>query len=97
MRNDWAFNQGYSWNEVSGIDPHPADMAVLAQGAVMTPTIMKAGQWNTWAYADLTDPVTLLALLKKDSKGHHSLTELQRNSRVTHVIIPLLDSLGFKL
>eukprot|EP00971_Amphidinium_carterae_P086592 1713561-Amphidinium_carterae.1 len=43
------------------------------------------------------DPVTLLALLKKDCKGHHSLTELQRNSRVTHVIIPLLDTVGFKL
>eukprot|EP00971_Amphidinium_carterae_P166475 3299336-Amphidinium_carterae.1 len=72
-------------------------MSVLAQGAVMTPTIMRAGQWKTWAYADLMDPVTLLALLKKEATGHHSLTELQRNSRVTHVITPLLDSLGFKL
>eukprot|EP00971_Amphidinium_carterae_P241072 4786051-Amphidinium_carterae.1 len=97
MRNDWAFSQGYSWNEVSGIDQHPADMTVLAQGAVMTPTIMKAGQWNTWSYADLMDPVTLLALLKKDCKGHDSLTELQRKCKVTHVIVPLLDTLGFKL
>eukprot|EP00971_Amphidinium_carterae_P013421 264616-Amphidinium_carterae.1 len=68
MRNDWAFKQGYSWNEVSGIDPHPADMTVLAQGAVMTPTVMRAGQWNTWSYSDLMDPVTLIALLKKESK-----------------------------
>eukprot|EP00971_Amphidinium_carterae_P019895 391916-Amphidinium_carterae.1 len=97
MRNDGAFREGYSWNEVSGIDSHPADMTVLAQGAVMTPTVMRASQWETWSYADLMDPVTLLALLKKDCKGHDSLSELQRTSRVRHVILPLLDSLGFKL
>eukprot|EP00971_Amphidinium_carterae_P172707 3423953-Amphidinium_carterae.1 len=43
------------------------------------------------------DPVTLLALLKRDCKGHDSLTELQRKSKLRHVILPLLDSLGFKL
>eukprot|EP00971_Amphidinium_carterae_P282191 5602024-Amphidinium_carterae.1 len=26
MRNDSAFREGYSWNEVSGIESHPADM-----------------------------------------------------------------------
>eukprot|EP00971_Amphidinium_carterae_P225622 4474624-Amphidinium_carterae.1 len=72
-------------------------MTVLAQGAVMTPNVMNAGQWDTWSYADLMDPVTLLALLKKDCKGHDSLNELQLKCKVKHVIVPLLDSLGFKL
>eukprot|EP00971_Amphidinium_carterae_P315398 6269041-Amphidinium_carterae.1 len=97
MRNDGAFKQGYSWSEVSGIEKHPADMTILAQGAVMTPTVMKAGQWETWSYADLMDPVSLLAMLKKDCKGHDSLTDFQRKSKLRHVILPLLDTLGFKL
>eukprot|EP00971_Amphidinium_carterae_P217658 4320496-Amphidinium_carterae.1 len=63
----------------------------------MTPTVMKAGQWETWSYADLMDPVALLAMLKKDCKGHDSLSDFQRKSKLRHVILPLLDTLVFKL
>eukprot|EP00971_Amphidinium_carterae_P273069 5420078-Amphidinium_carterae.1 len=85
--------QEYSWSEVLSIESHPADMSILTQGAMMTPTVMTEGRWDTWSYSDLMDPEALLGMLKKDCKGHDTLTDKQREAKLRNVILPLLDSL----
>eukprot|EP00971_Amphidinium_carterae_P301155 5983323-Amphidinium_carterae.5 len=40
MRNSEVL-KNYSWKEVANfIDPHPADMSILTQGAMMTPSTL---------------------------------------------------------
>eukprot|EP00971_Amphidinium_carterae_P266207 5280440-Amphidinium_carterae.1 len=97
MRNHEKL-ETYSWREVANwIEQHPADMSILTQGAMMTPTVLLEGKWDTWSYADLMVPDTLLRMLKRDCEGHNSLTDATKAARLLHVIQPLLDSLGFKL
>eukprot|EP00971_Amphidinium_carterae_P271142 5380734-Amphidinium_carterae.1 len=87
----------FSWREVTFIEQHPADMSILTQGAVMTPTVLIEGRWDTWSYADLMAPDTLLSMLRKDSEGHENMGDDKNEARLEHVIRPHLDSLGFKL
>eukprot|EP00971_Amphidinium_carterae_P278741 5533537-Amphidinium_carterae.1 len=86
-----------SWHEVCYPDPHPADMTVLTQGATMTPTVMKEGQWDTWSYGDLMVPEHLRSMMAKDHDGHDVMSDVKKNRKWYHVIRPLLDSLGFKM
>eukprot|EP00971_Amphidinium_carterae_P100641 1990957-Amphidinium_carterae.1 len=87
-----------SWREVANwIDQHPADMSILTQGAMMTPTVMLEGRWDTWAYADLMVPDSRLSMLQKDCEGHDSIAEEKKEARLQNVIRPLLDPLGFRL
>eukprot|EP00971_Amphidinium_carterae_P214329 4253611-Amphidinium_carterae.5 len=85
-----------SWNEVTYIEPHPADMTELTQGAAMTPTVMLEGHWDTWAYGDLMVPESLLAMLTKDNEGHDSMPDDKKERKWHHVIKPLLNFSGLQ-
>eukprot|EP00971_Amphidinium_carterae_P314667 6254944-Amphidinium_carterae.2 len=96
MRNHEKLNTS-SWHDICYPDPHPADMSILTQGATMTPTVMREGQWDTWSFGDLMVPEQLMSMLAKDHDSHDMMTDEKKNLRWHHVIKPLLDSLGFKM
>eukprot|EP00971_Amphidinium_carterae_P272984 5418049-Amphidinium_carterae.1 len=70
----YGWSAGVDWEK----DPPPADMAILTQGATMTPTMMIEGIWDTWSYADLMDPEAFLDILRKDSLNQERLSVSQR-------------------
>eukprot|EP00971_Amphidinium_carterae_P085771 1696875-Amphidinium_carterae.1 len=75
-----------TWHEVCYLDPHPADMTVLTQGATMTPTVMKEGQWDTWSYADLMVPEHLMSMMARDHDGHDIMPHEKKNRKWYHMV-----------
>eukprot|EP00971_Amphidinium_carterae_P211882 4204685-Amphidinium_carterae.1 len=96
MRNHKKL-QEKTWHEVTFVDPHPADMTDLTQGATMTPIVMMEGQWDTWSYGDLMVPEQLMSMLASDNECHEYMSEEKRERKWRNVIKPLLRSLGFKM
>eukprot|EP00971_Amphidinium_carterae_P242143 4807896-Amphidinium_carterae.1 len=78
MRNHEKLNT-QTWHEVCYKDPHPADMTVLTQAAMMTPTVMREGQWDTWSFGDLMVPEQLMAMLARDHDCHDVMSEEKKN------------------
>eukprot|EP00971_Amphidinium_carterae_P205507 4078641-Amphidinium_carterae.4 len=86
MRNHEKL-KNHSWREVANwIDQHPADMSILTNGAMMTPTVLLEGRWDTLAYADQMVPDSLLSMLQKDCEGHDSIAEEKKEARLQNVI-----------